>query len=123
MHLSARVILSTRQRRHSFPSNCLSNQATPSAFKLSALFSGALRWFQLSPAEQERQHAEEQEKQTRASTFEELLKACHKPSLSISVQTDKSLSMQGSTTKAGRMYRGVRDWSDILGSDTEASAY
>ena len=51
-----------------------------------------------SRAEQQRQRAEEEEKQTRRTTFEELLEPCHHLSKSISVQTDKSLSTQGSTT-------------------------
>lgn len=42
--------------------------------------------------------AEQAENQTRRSTFEELLESCHCLSQSMSVQTDKSLSTQGSTT-------------------------
>ena len=49
-------------------------------------------------AERERQRAEEKEKQTRRTTFKELLESCHLLSESTSVQTDKSLSTQGSTT-------------------------
>ena len=49
-------------------------------------------------AEQERQRAEQAEEQTRRTTLEELLKSCHDLSRSMSVQTDKSLSTQGSTT-------------------------
>ena len=49
-------------------------------------------------AEQERQRAEKNEKQTRRTTFVELLELCHGFSQSISVQKDKSLSTQGSTT-------------------------
>ncbi|KAH8751831.1 hypothetical protein BGZ57DRAFT_934347 [Hyaloscypha finlandica] len=50
-------------------------------------------------AEQERRRAEEQEKKTRPTTFEEYIRACHtllsKP---LRIQTDKSLSTQGSIT-------------------------
>ncbi|KAH7378966.1 hypothetical protein BKA64DRAFT_242116 [Cadophora sp. MPI-SDFR-AT-0126] len=50
-------------------------------------------------AEQERRRAEEQEERTRRTTFEEYIRACHtllsKP---LRIQTDKSLSTQGSIT-------------------------
>lgn len=50
-------------------------------------------------AERERRRAEEQEKKTRHTTFEEYLRACYtllsKP---LRIQTDKSLSTQGSIT-------------------------
>jgi len=49
-------------------------------------------------AEQEQQRAEQAEDRTRQTTFEELLESCHRLSRSISVQTDKSLSTQGSMT-------------------------
>ena len=56
-------------------------------------------------AEQERQRAEkadsraeQAEDQTRRTNLEELLESCHHLSQSMSVQTDKSLSTQGSTT-------------------------
>ena len=51
-----------------------------------------------SRAEQADSRAKQAEKQTRRTTFEELLESCHCLSQSISVQTDKSLSTQGSTT-------------------------
>jgi hypothetical protein len=50
-------------------------------------------------AERERKRAEDEEKKTRSTTFEEYIRACHtllsKP---LSIQTDKSLSTQGSIT-------------------------
>ena len=60
-------------------------------------------------AETQAKHAETQAKQaegrakqaegkTRRTTFEELLESCHKLLGSVSVQTDKSMSTQGSTT-------------------------
>ncbi|KAH6719535.1 hypothetical protein BKA61DRAFT_571536 [Leptodontidium sp. MPI-SDFR-AT-0119] len=52
-------------------------------------------------AEQERRRAEEQEERTRPTTLEEYLRACHtflsKP---LRIQTDKSLSTQGSITSS-----------------------
>ena len=48
--------------------------------------------------EQAENRAERTEIQTRRTTFEEILESCHSLSESMSVQTDKSLSTQGSTT-------------------------
>ena len=73
-------------------------------------------------AEQEKQRAEtadgraeQAEKQTRRTTFEELLKSCHRLAQSMSVQTDKSLSTQGSTTNPKGKYcpTTLRPWLDF----------
>jgi hypothetical protein len=67
-------------------------------------------------AEQERRRAEEQEKKTRRTTFEEYISACHtflsKP---LRVQTDKSLSTQGSITssKNKRCPAFLKPWTDF----------
>ena len=49
-------------------------------------------------AEEAEARAEQAEERTRRTTFEELLESCHSLSESILVQTDRSLSTQGSTT-------------------------
>ena len=66
-------------------------------------------------AEQERQRAEQAEDRTRRITFEELLESCHHVSQSMSVQTDKSLSTQGSTTspKGKCCPTTIRPWEDF----------
>ena len=66
-------------------------------------------------AEQERQRAEQAEDRTRQTTFEELLESCHRLSRSMSVQTDKSLSTQGSTTspKGKCCPTRLRPWEDF----------
>jgi len=66
-------------------------------------------------AEQERRRTEEEKKQTRRTTFVELLEACHRLSESMSVQSDKSLSTQGSMTspKGKRCPTTLRPWNDF----------
>ena len=49
-------------------------------------------------AEQAKARAEQAEERTRRTTFEELLESCHSLLGSVSVETDKSMSTQGSTT-------------------------
>ena len=66
-------------------------------------------------AEQERHRAEQAEDKTRRTNFEELLETCHRVSQSMSVQTDKSLSTQGSTTspKGKCCPTRMRPWEDF----------
>ncbi|PVH68342.1 hypothetical protein DL98DRAFT_554866 [Cadophora sp. DSE1049] len=72
-------------------------------------------------AEQERRRAEEQEERTRRTTYEEYIRACHtllsKP---LRIQTDKSLSTQGSITspKNKPCPTLLKPWRDfLLGQD------
>ena len=66
-------------------------------------------------AEQAESRAEQAENQTRRTTFEELLESCHRLSQSMSVQPDKSLSTQGSTTspKGKCCLTTIRPWEDF----------
>ena len=66
-------------------------------------------------AEQAEGRAERAENQTRRTTFEELLESCHRVSQSMSVQTDKSLSIQGSITspKGKCCPTVIRPWEDF----------
>ena len=59
--------------------------------------------------------AEQAEDRTRRTTFEELLESCHRVSQSMSVQTDKSLSTQGSMTspKDKCCPTTIRPWEDF----------
>ena len=66
-------------------------------------------------AEQERQRAEQAEERTRQTTLEELLASCHDLFQSMSVQTDKSLSTQGSITspKGKRCPTMLKPWNEF----------
>ena len=55
-------------------------------------------------ADQAEGRAKQAEEKTRRTTFEELLESCHKLLGSVSVQTDKSMSTQGSTTSPEGKY-------------------
>ena len=57
-----------------------------------------LRKLAEAQADQAEGRAKQAEEKTRRTTFEELLESCHKLLGSVSVQTDKSMSTQGSTT-------------------------
>ena len=66
-------------------------------------------------ADQAEGRVKQAEEKTRRTTFEELLESCHRLLGSISVETDKSMSTQGSTTSPEGKYcpRMMLPWTDF----------
>lgn len=80
----------------------------------------AERWFPEQaegPAKEKRQRTEEEGKQTRHVTLEEVLESCHHVSQSRSVRTDNALCTQGSTasSKGKRCPITLRPCKEIMG--------